>query len=58
VGLYNRANWVDKCAIAFVILNINYALASALDLAGLSTPPWLLLIYRASIFLVLYTQSL
>jgi hypothetical protein len=41
-----------------VILGIDCALASALDLAGLGTLPWLFLAYRASIFLVLYTQSL
>jgi hypothetical protein len=33
-----------------VMLGINCALASALDLAGFGTLPWLLLAYRASIF--------
>jgi hypothetical protein len=43
--------------MAFVMLGIDCALASALDLAGLGTPPWLLLAYCASVFLVLYAQS-
>jgi hypothetical protein len=40
-----------------VMLGIDCALASASDLAGLGTPLWLLLAYRASVFLVLYAQS-
>jgi hypothetical protein len=44
--------------MAFVMLGIGCALASASDLAGLGTPLWLLLAYRASVFLVLYAQSL
>jgi hypothetical protein len=57
MGLYNRADRAGKYAIAFVMLSINYTLASALDLAGLGTLSWLLLIYYASVFLVLYAQS-
>jgi hypothetical protein len=57
VDPYNRAGWAGRCAIALVILSIDCALASASDLTGLGTPLWLLLAYRASVFLVLYAQS-
>jgi hypothetical protein len=50
----DKADRAGKYLIAFVILSINYALISALDLAELNTLPWLLLAYRASVFLVLY----
>jgi hypothetical protein len=58
VGPRDRAGRASRCAIAFVMLGIDCALASALDLAGLGTLPWLLLAYHASVFLVLYAQSL
>jgi hypothetical protein len=36
VGPRDNAGWAGRCAIAFVILNINYILASASDLIELS----------------------
>jgi hypothetical protein len=39
VTLYDGASRACRCFIAFVILNITRALASALDLAGLNTLP-------------------
>jgi hypothetical protein len=57
VGPRDRAGRAGRCFMAFVMLGIDYALASALDLAGLGTLPWLLLAYRVSVFLVLYAQS-
>jgi hypothetical protein len=58
VGPRNRASRAGRCVIAFVTFSINYALASALDLAGLSILLWLFLAYCASVFLVVYAQSL
>jgi hypothetical protein len=58
VGPRDRAGRAGRCLIAFVMLNINYALASALNLKGLGILLWLLLAYRTFIFLVLYAQSL
>jgi hypothetical protein len=40
--------------MAFVMLGIDCALASASDLAGLGILLWLFLVYRVSVFLVLY----
>jgi hypothetical protein len=57
MGPRDKAGRAGRCLIAFVMLSIICALASALDLAGLGTLPWLLLAYRASVFLVLYAQS-
>jgi hypothetical protein len=37
VGPRDRAGRAGRCAIAFVMLGIDYALTSALDLAGLNT---------------------
>jgi hypothetical protein len=42
VGPRDRAGRAYRCSVAFVMLSIARALASALDLAGLGTPPWLL----------------
>jgi hypothetical protein len=55
VGPRDRAGRAGRCAMAFVTLGIDCALASASDLAGLSILLWLFLAYRVFIFLVLYT---
>jgi hypothetical protein len=57
VGPRDRAGRAGRSAMAFVMLGIDCALASASDLAGLGTPPWLFPAYHASVFLVLYAQS-
>jgi hypothetical protein len=43
VGLRDRAGRAGRYSVAFIMLSITYALASALELAGLSTPLWILL---------------
>jgi hypothetical protein len=55
VGPCDRAGWAGRCAMAFVMLSIDCALASASDLTGFGTLLWLFLAYRIFIFLVFYT---
>jgi hypothetical protein len=43
VGPHDGAGRACRCSVVFVMLGIARALASALDLAGLGTLPWLLL---------------
>jgi hypothetical protein len=57
VGPRDRAGRAGALQLSLYLALI-VPLASALDLAGFGTPPWLPLAYRVSVFLVLYAQSL